>query len=54
MLKTFKTCSCAKSMNPKGKNLGTCDLEDIKGSPAEPFEVNLNFDIWLGVLNLTS
>ena len=41
-------------MNPKGENVGTCGLEDIKGSLAEPFEVNLNFGTWLGVLNLTS
>ena len=39
-------------MNPKGENLGTCGLEDIKGSPAKPSEMNLNFDISLGVLNL--
>ena len=41
-------------MNPKGKNLGTCGLESIKGSPAELSEVDLNFDTWLGVLNPTS
>ena len=41
-------------MNPKGENLGTCGLEDIKGSPAKPSEMNLNFDISLGVLNFTS
>ena len=41
-------------MNPKGEYLGTCDLEGIKGSPAEPPEVDLEFDTWLGVLNLTS
>ena len=23
-------------MNPKGEKLGTCGLEGIKGSPAEP------------------
>ena len=40
-------------MNPKGENLGICGLEGIKGSPAEPFEVDLNFDTWLGVLSLT-
>ena len=37
-------------MNPKGENLGTCGLEGMKGSPAEPFKVDLNFDTWLGVL----
>ena len=41
-------------MNPKGENLGICGLEDIKGSPAEPFKVDLNFDTWLRVLNPTS
>ena len=41
-------------MNPKRENLGTCGLEDIKGSLAEPSEVGLNFDTWLGVLNPTS
>ena len=41
-------------MNPKRENLGTCGLEGIKGSPAEPFEVDLNFDTWLEVLSLTS
>ena len=41
-------------MNPKGKNLGTCDLEDIKRSLAKPSEVGLNFNTWLGVLNPTS
>ena len=41
-------------MNPKGKYLGTCGLEGIKGSPTEPSEVGLNFDTWLGVLNPTS
>ena len=41
-------------MNHKGENLGTCCLESINGSPAEPFEVDLNFDTWLGVLNPTS
>ena len=38
-------------MNLKGENLGTCGLEGIKGSPAEPFEMGLNFDTWLEVLN---
>ena len=41
-------------MNPKGENLGTCGLEDIKGSLAEPSEVGLNFDTWFGVLNPNS
>ena len=41
-------------MNPKGENLGTCDLEGIKGSPAKPSKVGLNFDTWLRVLNPTS
>ena len=41
-------------MNPKGKYLGTCGLEGIKGSPTEPSEVGLNFDTWLVVLNPTS
>ena len=41
-------------MNPKGEKLETCGLEGIKGSPAEPYEVGLNFDIWLGVLNPNS
>ena len=41
-------------MNLKEENLGTCGLEDIKGSPAEPSEVDLKFDTWLGVLNSTS
>ena len=42
------------AINPKGEKLGTCGLEGIKGSPAEPFEVGLNFDTWLRVLNPTS
>ena len=41
-------------MNPKGEKLGTCGLEGIKGSLAEPSKVGLNFDTWFGVLNLTS
>ena len=41
-------------MNPKRENLGTCDLEGIKESPPKPLEVDLEFDTWLGVLNLTS
>ena len=41
-------------MIPKEEKLGTCGLEGIKGSPAEPPEVDLEFNIWLGVLNLTS
>ena len=40
-------------MNPKGGKLGTCGLEGIKGSPAEPLEVDLEFNTKLGVLNLT-
>ena len=43
-----------KLMNPKGENFETCGLEGIKGSPAELFKVDLNFDTCLGVLNLTS
>ena len=39
-------------MNPKGeKKLETCGLEGIKGSLTEPFEVGLNFNTWLRVLN---
>ena len=41
-------------MNPKGGKLETCGLEGIKESPAEPPEVDLEFNTWLGVLNLTS
>ena len=41
-------------MHPKGEKLETCGLEGIKGSPAEPSKVDLNFDTWLGVLNPTS
>ena len=41
-------------MIPKEEKLGTCGLEGIKGSPAEPPEVDLKFDTWLRVLNLTS
>ena len=41
-------------MNPKGKKLRTCGLEGIKGSLAEPPEVDLELDTWIGVLNLTS
>ena len=41
-------------MNYKGKKLGICGLEGKKGSLAEPPEVNLELDTWLGVLNLTS
>ena len=32
--------SCAKPIDLKGEKLGTCGLEDIKGSPAEPPEVD--------------
>ena len=41
-------------MNPKGETLGTCSLEGIRRSPAKPPEVDLEFEIWIGVLNLTS
>ena len=41
-------------MNPKGGKLGTCGLESIKGSLVEPPKVDLKFDTWHGVLNLTS
>ena len=40
-------------MNPRGEKLGTCGLEGMKGPPAEPPEVGLELDTWLGVLNLT-
>ena len=32
--------SCAKPIDLKGGKLGTCSLEGIKGSPAEPPEVD--------------
>ena len=38
---------CTKPMNPQGEKLGTCGLEGIKGSPAEPPEVNLEFNTWV-------
>ena len=38
----------------KGKKLGRCGLEGIKGPLAEPPKVGLELDTWLGVLNLTS
>ena len=41
-------------MIPKEEKMGTCGLEGIKGSPAEPLEVDLEFNTRLGVLNLTS
>ena len=41
-------------MNPKGEQLGTCDLEGIKGSPTKSLEVDLEFNTRLRVLNLTS
>ena len=41
-------------MNLKGGKLGTCGLEGIKGSQVEPPKVDLEFNTWLGVLNLTS
>ena len=31
-------------MNPKRKKLGTCGLKGIKGFPAEPPEVDLEFN----------
>ena len=37
-------------MNPKGEKLRTCGLEGIKGSLAEPLEVDLELDTWLKVL----
>ena len=40
-------------MNSKREKLETCGLEGIKGFPTEPPEVDLKFDTWLGVLNLT-
>ena len=46
--------SCTNLMNPKGDKLGTCGLEGIKWSPTEPLEVDLEFNTWLKVLNLTS
>ena len=46
--------SWTKPINPKGENLGTCDLEGMKGSQIEPLEAGLEFDTWLGVLNPTS
>ena len=53
-VKIVQDSSCAKPMNPKGENLGTCSLEGIKGSLAKPSKVGLNFNTWLGVLNPTS
>ena len=41
-------------MNLKGGKLGTRGLEGIKGSLAEPPKVDLEFNTWLRVLNLTS
>ena len=41
-------------MNPEGEKLRTCGLEGIKGSLAEPPEVDFELDTWIGVLNLTS
>ena len=39
--KNVQRCdSCAKPMNLKGGKLGTCDLEDIKGSLVESLEVD--------------
>ena len=39
---------CAKLINPKGEKLGTCDLEGIKRSPAEPLEVAKDLTPGLG------
>ena len=36
-------------MNPKGEKLGTCDLEGIKGSLAEPPKVDLVWHLAWGV-----
>ena len=41
-------------MNPKGGKLGKYGLEGIKGSLAEPPQVELEFNTSFGVLNLTS
>ena len=41
-------------MNPKGENLGTCGLEGIKVSSVKLPEMDLEFNTWLGLLNLTS
>ena len=41
-------------MNPKGENLGTCGLEGIKVSSMKLPEMDLEFNIWLRVLDLTS
>jgi len=41
-------------MNPKGRKLGTYGLEGIKGSPAKPPKVDIEFDTWLGMLNPTN
>ena len=41
-------------MNPKREILRTCGLEGIRGYPAESPEVDLEFDTWIRVLNLTS
>ena len=41
-------------MNPKRGKFETCGLEGIKRSPAEPPEVDLEFNIWLKVLNFIS
>ena len=46
--------SCAKLMNPKRGKIGNMWFGGHKGSPAEPSEVNSNFDTWFGVLNPTS
>ena len=35
-------------MNPKEEKLGTCGLEGIKGSPAEPLEVAKDLTPGLG------
>ena len=41
-------------MNSKGEKLETCGLEGIKGSLVESPKVDLEFNTWLGLLNLTS
>ena len=49
----FITLQCllqSTKCGPKGENLGTCSLEGIKGSPAEPSKVGTKFNTWLGVL----
>ena len=38
--KRSRNNSFAKPMNPKGEKLGTCGLEGVKRSPAEPLKVD--------------